>query len=900
MKKFLFFLLCLTFVEAAYSQIRSGRRQTENQFQVDYASPKEYEIGSITVTGADFLDKNALISISGLKVGDKIKIPGEGISNAIKKLWKHGIIGDASILINKIENGLVYLTIQLAERPRLTRFVFEGINKTQQGELNDKVKLIRGKILNDADLKNIELSVKSYFIDKGYLNTSVKLYQENDTISANGIKLRIVVDRNTKVKINDIVIIGNEEITDTKLKNKMKNTHEKVRFKLVNQLADQIFNFNITKLGQFIDTSREVTPRQLIAFINDNVKLNFFRNSKYKRNDFEADKKSIIDFYNTKGFRDAIILQDSMYNFDDHTINIDLTINEGDKYYFRNITWTGNYIHTDEELDRILGIGKGEVYDMSKVEKRLTFNPTGPDIQGLYMDDGYLFFSCRPVEVKIENDSIDLEMRIFEGNQATVNKIIIKGNDRTSDHVILREIRTLPGQKFSRTDIIRTQQRLSQLGYFDPEKISINPIPNPANGTVDIEYDLVERPGDQVTLSGGWGGSLGFIGTLGLVFNNFSLRKIPQLGNWGGPLPTGDGQKVQIQAQANGRQFQNYVFAFVEPWLGGKKPNSFSISINRSLQRTRNPYDENGQIATIPYNKFNAKLTLTSLSVGLGRQLEWPDNYFTLNNYLGYTLYTLYNWPVTTSGSLGFSDGSSNNFTFTTVFARYSVDQPLYPRSGSSISLSLALTPPYSLWNSIDYQNDPNEKKFKYVEFHKWLFDAEYYLTLAGNLVMATNIHLGMLGKYTKHAEIGPFERFELGGDGLAGQNFILSTEIIGMRGYDNNSITPPFGNVPSNNNYIEGGIIYNKYSMELRYPVTTGQAATIYLYLFGEAGNNWANYKEFNPFDAYRSAGVGVRLFMPAFGLIGINWGYGFDTLPGQSKRSGPQFQFTIGQQIR
>lgn len=895
MKKLLFFFVALLIAEISYSQIRSGRnRPIGTSPEIDYASPREFEIADITVTGADFLDKNALISISGLKVGDRVKIPSDDITRAIKKLWNHGIIGDASIILDRIEGDLVYLKIELAERPRLSRMRFEGVTKTHEGELKDKVKLILGKILTDADIKNIELNVKGYFIDKGFLNTEVKIYQEADSISVNGVSLRIVVDRKSKVRINDITFFGNEEIHDAKLKSKMKNTHEKGRFSIFSQLANQVFNFNFKKVGAFVDSdsTKEVTAEDLRTFLNNNVRLNVFRSSKYKSDDYEADKRSIIEYYNSRGFRDARIVEDSMYTFDDYTVNIDITVEEGQKYYFRDIIWTGNYIYSSETLSDILGIEKGDIYDMSLVETKLTFNPNGPDIQGLYMDDGYLFFNVQPIEVKIDNDSIDLEMRIYEGSQATINKVIIKGNDRTNDHVILRELRTLPGKKFSRTDIIRTQQRLSQMGFFDPEQISINPIPNPVNETVDIEYNLVEQPGDQIELSGGWGGSLGFIGTLGLTFNNFSLRNIPNLRKWR-PLPFGDGQRVQIRAQANGRRFQNYTFAFVEPWLGGKKPNSFSLSLSRSIQRTFG-------FGSVGSRDLNAKLTLTSISLGLGRQLEWPDNYFTLSNNLEYTRYHLTNWPVTNFSSLGFSDGSSNKIALVTTLARYSVDQPLYPRSGSSITLALTLTPPYSYWNDIDYNTAENEEKFEFVEFHKWMFDANYYITLAGKLVMATNVHFGVLGRYNKKAQIGPFERFQLGGDGLAGQNFILSTEVIGMRGYDNNSITPPFGQRELSPDEIRGGIIYNKYSMELRYPVTTGAASTIYLYLFGEAGNNWNNYQEFNPFDAYRSAGIGARLFMPAFGLIGINWGYGFDTIPGTTSRSGPQFQFTIGQQIR
>ncbi len=907
MKKSLVIVTLLLIVcEISFAQIRNNRRRTNTsgQSEINYASPQEYEIAAITVEGADFLDKNALVSLSGLKVGDKIKIPSEEVSGAIKKLWKHGIIGDASVVLEKIENGRVFLIIRLAERPRLTKVYYEGINKTQEGELNDNINLVRGTILTDAKVKNIELGVKDYFIDKGFLNTTVNVTRRADSIVSNGVQLLVKVDKRTKVKIEKIAFDGNDNFTTNKLKRKMAKTNEKIRFRVFSQLANQIFDFKFSKVGDFVDSSRTVSGGQLQEFINDNIKLNFFKSAKYRKEDFEEDKKALIEFYNSKGFRDAVVVRDTLYNVGNDYIKIDIVVDEGKKYYFRNISWTGNFVHTDETLNSILAVEKGDVYDLEKVNRALSFNPKGADISGLYMDDGYLFFNVQPVEVGIVEDSIDIEMRVFEGTQATINKIIIKGNDRTSDHVILRELRTLPGQKFSRSDIIRTNQRLAQLGYFDPEQIGINPVPNPADGTVDIEYTLVEKPSDQIELSGGWGGAFGFVGTLGLTFNNFSLRNIPNFDKWR-PLPIGDGQRLSIRAQANGRQFQSYTFSFSEPWFGGKKPNSFSISLNQSVQRTFNfdgGVDSVGRpivLRRTRQNEFNATLKLKSASIGYGRQLEWPDNYFVLSHALTFTNYELNNWIP---GSLGFTDGNSNSITFNTTLARNSIDNPLFPRSGSSLSLLLSLTPPHSLWRDVA-DDAPNAEKFKWVEYHKWMFDSKYYITLAGNLVLESRAHFGFIGSYKRDAEIGPFERFELGGDGLAGQNFILGTDIIGMRGYENNTITPPgygLNRTQATVDQIEGGIVYNKYSMELRYPITTGAAATIFAYVFGEAGNNWNTFEEFNPFDAYRSAGVGARIFMPAFGLIGINWGYGFDTLPGRTEPSGPQFQFTIGQQIR
>jgi outer membrane protein insertion porin family len=507
----------------------------------------------------------------------------------------------------------------------------------------------------------------------------------------------------------------------------------------------------------------------------------------------------------------------------------------------------------------------------------LNFNPNGTDLGALYLDNGYLAYNCTPVEVEIIGDSIDVEMRINEGRQFDINKIIISGNDRTNDHVILREIRTLPGQKFSRAALIRSQRELSQLGYFDPEQIGINPIPNMQDGTVDLEYTLVEKPSDQVELSGGWGGYYGFVGTLGLVFNNFSLKNLTKFDKWH-PLPVGDGQRLSMRVQANGKAYQSYSFSFTEPWMGGKKPNAFTVALQRSSQRTN----------IFSSAESQGWLKLTGFSISLARRLRWPDDYFTLSNSINYYLYDLKDYGY----RLGFSTGVANNITFNTTLARNSVDQPMYPRYGSSISLSLSLTPPYSLWNDINYETADNATKYKWIEYHKWMFDASFFQKLAGNLVANARVHVGYIGNYG--APVGPFERFVMGGSGLAGQDFLLGTDIIALRGYDDRQVTP------RDQSGIEGGIAYNKLVFELRYPVSLAQSATIYVLTFAEAGGNWNNYYEFNPYKLYRSAGIGARIFMPAFGLLGLDWGYGFDTLPGQTKPSGSQFHFTIGQQFR
>jgi outer membrane protein insertion porin family len=857
---------------------------------VSYSSPQEYELAEIIVSGTEFLDNNALISLSGLKVGDRIKVPGDDITNALKKLYGQGIIEDIKIYLTKIEDGKAFLNLEVKERPRMRSVHFSGISKSQQGELSDLIDPIRGKVVTDALVKNTELGVRTHFVEKGYLNTEVSIKQQQDTLLRNSVSLLIDVDRKSKVKINKIYLTGNDNIADPKLKKKMKSTNEHIRFNLLEDWAKRLFATSPRTLKQMADSSHEVSRQQVKQYINDHVKLNFFNSSKFVQSEYDVDKESLIQHYNTKGYRDANVLSDSVYRFNDDNVDIVLDVQEGKKYYFREIDWVGNYVYDDQTLTAVLGIKRGDSYDMEKVNERLNFNPNGPDISSLYMDDGYLFFSVNPVEVRIEGDSIDVEMRVFEGTQATISKVIIRGNDRTSDHVIRREIRTLPGQKFNRSLLIRTQRELSQMGYFDPEQIGLNPIPNPAEGTVDIEYTLVEKPSDQIELSGGWGGNFGFVGTVGLIFNNFSIRNIPHMENWR-PLPVGDGQRLALRIQANGKQFQNYSITFSEPWLGGKKPNSLTVSLSRAIQRNVNIFT----------SETFGELKLTSATVGLGRRVKWPDDFFTLTNSLRFQKYELTDFSIS---RLGFSTGDANSIVFNTTLARNSIDNPMFPREGSSLSLSVDLTPPYSNWRDIDYENAPNEVKFKWVEYHKVMFDASFFTRVIGDLVINARAHLGFLGSYNEKTGIAPFERFFLGGDGLGNQNFgIIGTDQIGLRGYENQAITPPRYSIDNrglNSDEVDGGVAFTKYVVELRYPVSLNPSATIYVLGFAEAGNNFYTYNDYDPFNLFRSAGVGARIFMPAFGLIGIDWAYGFDTVPGQTEPSGAQFHFSIGQPIR
>jgi len=803
--------------------------------------PKKYVLGGITVSGARYLDPNTLIGLSGLRVGDNITIPGEEIGKAIRKLWAQGILGDVNVTIARTEGDKIFLDFTLKERPRLSKFTFNGISKGQTEELTKKITLIRGKVVTDALLNNTRSQVRKFYVNKGFLDTKVNILQVPDSSLSNSVALRINVEKGNKVRIHDITFEGNKAFSDGKLKGKLKKTKERKSYK-------------------------------------------FLTSGKFQRAEYEEDKKKLIEFYNAEGYRDATVVSDTLVR-DAKGLALTIKVDEGPKYYFRHITWNGNYLYDDKTLSGVLGIKSGSPYSKEILDKRLNYNPTGQDVTSLYMNDGYLFFTIDPVEKKVEGDSIDIEMRLNEGVQAHIKEINIAGNTKTSDHVVRRAIRTLPGDKFNRELLIRSNRELSTLGYFDPEKVGINPVPNPADGTVDINYTVVEKPSDQVTLSGGWGGYAGFIGTVGLVFNNFSLRKAGTLRNWT-PVPAGDGQRLALNVQANGFQYQAYSLSFTEPWLGGRRPNSFSFSLNRSISR----------IATsgFTFDPVNGSfIKVNSASIGLGRQLRVPDDYFTLSNSLSYSQYQTQNYSLLAN----VPNGSFNNISLNTTLSRNSIDNPTYTRRGSSLSLSLSLTPPYSIFKGS--HPDANQ----WLEFHKWMFDASWFTPIVGKLVLNTRAHFGFLGAYGTRS-VGPFERFKMGGAGLGyngGGNFIVGTDYIGLRGYDDPNATFAIPTAQSNQN---GGIVYNKYVMEMRYPVSLNPAATVYVLAFAEAGNAFDTYNNYNPYKLYRSVGVGARIFMSAFGLLGFDYGHGFDQvvpLPGTTTKQDPNhFHFIIGQQIR
>lgn len=813
---------------SATAQVLLNQANDSASFKLDYNTPKEYILGPIKVEGIQYLDPDALVSISGLKEGDRIAIPGESLSTAIRKLWDQGLLSDINVSARRISGDTLYLLLGMKERPRLSRFAFKGIKKGEANDLREKVGLARGRIVTDAVVKNSTNIIRRFFVSKGYYNAKVRVETIDDSSSRNTVTLRYQVEKGYKVKISHIYIEGNTSESDDVIRKKLKDTK-------------QVNPFRIFKASRFVQAK------------------------------YDKDKERLIEWYNGAGYRDASVVSDSVYRVDDKHVNLVLKLEEGRKYFFRNIAWTGNYLYPSKTLSAVLGINRGDVYNQELLDKRLNFNQSGADVSSLYMDDGYLFFRVSPTEVKVEGDSIDVEMRVYEGQQATISKIILEGNTKTSDHVVLREIRTLPGEKFSREKLIRTQRELSQLGYFNPETIGIQPLPNPANGTVDIKYTVEEKPSDQIQLSGGWGGFYGFVGTLGLVFNNFSARKVPHWSEWR-PLPSGDGQRLSINFQANGRQFQTYTLSFTEPWLGGKRPNSFTVGLTRSVQNF---------FASATSNLVTQGLSVNSVNVALGRRLRWPDDYFTLSHSASFQRYSLFNY------SLGIADlptnGTLNQISFTNTLARNSLNNPIFPTAGSSFSLSFNATPPYSLMGLTNSTN-----KGRFVEFHKWLIDGSYFVPVAKNLVFNTRAHFGFLGYYSKSQGIGPFERFKMGGSGITGFNFLIGYDIIGLRGYSDNVISPTGTN--------GAGIIFNKYVTELRYAISTNPAATIFVLGFAEGGNNVGRFRDFNPFNLYRSAGMGVRIMMPAFGLLGVDYGKAFDG----SSTMHNSFTFTIGQQIR
>jgi outer membrane protein insertion porin family len=844
---------------------------------IDYSSPKKYEVGGITVSGVEYLDQNVLIMLSGLKIGARIDVPGEEITKAVKKLWEQGLFEDVRITASRFQGDLVFLDIYLLERPRLTKFSFKGIKKSEADNIREDLRLTRGDVVTDHLLVRIDNVITNYFSDKGFLDVEIDIRQLPDTSKANNVILDIVVDKNNRVKIYQINVHGNEHLSVQKVKSAFKETKEKGMFRplygVEKLLVDVVWDALRLDFPKIIDNFQ--------SYVNETVRFRIFKSSKFIEDSYEEDKLNLINKYNEVGYRDAKVVKDSISRNPDGTLNIDIWLDEGRRYYFRNITWIGNTKYTSEQLNNVLKIEKGDVYNKELLNTNLTFNPNGFDVSSLYLDDGYLFFTVDPVEVQVENDSIDLEIRIREGKQATINKVEVKGNTKTNDHVVIREIKTRPGELFSRDAIIRTVRELGQLKYFNPETIAPEVLPNPEDGTVDIVYSVEETSADQIELSGGWGYGR-IIGTLGVSFNNFSLRNFFKKGAWR-PIPSGDGQKLSLRVQSYGRGYISYSASFTEPWLGGRKPNAFSVSYYHSLYSNGLPRSDTNRA----YFKING------LTFGLGQRLKWPDDFFTLYQAINLQRYDLNKY--TTIFTFGDGSGTYNNFNYNIIFGRNSTAPSyIYPRTGSNLSLSAELTPPYSLFSSADYSTMDDKDKYRWIEYHKWKFEATYFLEVAPKFVMMGRLKYGFLGSYNSEIGVTPFERFYLGGDGLSGYNNLDGREIIGMRGYGNETLTPFYyqdRNV--------GGTVYCKYTLEMRYPLSLNPSATIYALAFVEAGKAWLDPPDFKPFDLYRSAGFGLRVFLPMFGMLGLDWGYGFDDVPGLPGANGGQFHFSINQSI-
>ena len=798
---------------------------------IDYSDKQEYEIGDVTVTGANFSDANAIRIVSGLKKGKKITVPGDDISRAVQALWRQKLFTNIQIIKDKVIGDVVFLEIVLEEKPRLSRHTFTGIKKVYEEDLNDLLKpfLLRGGIVTEATKTNANQAVRNFFVKKGYLDAEVEAVAEKDPKVKNAIVLNFKVDRKERIKIEDIVINGNSAAKDKKIRKQMKNTKWRKRF---------------------------------------------LASSKFIRKDFDEDKNSILNYYNNIGYRDARIVKDTIWRDEEGKLYLGMDVVEGNRYYFRNITWKGNSIYDDQALKDRLGIKAGDVYNQELLDQRLRFSLDGRDVSSLYMDNGYLFFQVDPTEVAIDNDSIDLEMRIFEGPQATIDKVVITGNDRTHEHVVRRELRTKPGEKFSRSELIRSQRQIINLGYFNPETLEMNTPVNPNRGTVDIEYGLEEKSSDQLELSAGYQPANllyrgGLIGTLGVTFNNFSLRNLFNGKAWK-PLPQGDGQKVSLRAQTNGNFYQSYNFSFTEPWLGGNKPNSFTLA---------GFYTKNAS-----FFDQTQTFSIGQISIGLGSRLTWPDDNFVTNTTINLQTIRLNNFAspifLLPDGSI-INDGNFRNFYLSQTFARSTVADPIFPKDGSSFSLTLQLTPPYSLFRRDGYydQDLAPQELYRFIEYHKWKFAAEWYKTVWNKLVLKASAKIGMLGFYNREVGESPFERFEFAAEPLANQFTITGRDQIYFRGYETTdfpaqTIFREGSTVPT----ISGASIYNKFSLELRYPISLNPSSTIYILAFADGGNAFNRFRDYDPFDLRRSVGVGLRVFLPMFGTLGFDWGLGFD----------------------
>ena len=865
-------------------------------------TPKEYTIAAIKVTGTQSFDANLIVSISGLAVGDKVMIPGsDAFSKAINNLWKQNLISNVEIYFTSLIGKNLYVEINITERPRVSNFKFVGVKKSEADDLIKKTGLVKGRVVTENMKRSAEDNIRKFFVEKGYRNIDVQVVEKKDTAITNSVLLTFIVDKKNRVRVNEINFAGNDKVSDTKLKKQMKGTKEMSRLTLhpskdINPYSDKN---NSLSFKEYLKENGYLSPSKTKELVDPYFR---FKLSSAKFNDkkYAEDKNKILDYYNSLGYRDAVIVADTQYYNNKGDMNVAIKLQEGHKYYFGNITWRGNTKYSDSILNVFLGIQKGETYNVETLNKRLgkQASQEGGDISSLYMDDGYLFFRIDPVETAVYNDTIDHEIRIVEGPQATIGNVTISGNDKTKEYVIRRELRTIPGEKFSRQDIIRTQRELSQLGFFNPEKITPGVVPNADNGTVDINWGLEEKSSDQLELSAGFGGGIGLTGTLGVTFNNFSIYNIFKKTAWS-PLPVGDGQKLSLRVQSNGKAYRSYNFSFTEPWLGGKKRNSFTVSYYDT--KYANAYDP----LTGAYSNSAADTSFiktTGFGISLGKQLKWPDDYFSIVYSLNLQQYKLKNYSIFP----GLKDGNSTNISFKVTLARSSAGpNPIFPTSGSNFSLSVQLTPPYSLFRDASFYKDPIQK-YKYVEFHKERFNAEWYVPIGTahgedknkQFILKAAAKYGFINRYTNKTDISPFERFQLGDAGLSNTFAILGYDIIAHRGYPVYDNSDPKIN-PDQSTASQYFTIFNKYTLELRYPFSTSASSTIYGLAFFETANGWYSFKDYNPFKLRRSVGLGMRFFLPMFGLLGFDYGIGLDRIqPGQGLKSAGKFTFMLGQE--
>ena len=835
---------------------------------------RKYEIADIKVTGVKNYEDFVLIGFSGLSVGDKIDVPGNEITDAVKRFWKHGLFSDVSILATKIEDNKVWLEIQLKQRPKVSEIKITGVKKGERTDIEGKIGMVNGSQITPNLLDRAKVVIKKYFDEKGFSTATVNITEEDDLSKEGMVILSIDIDKNEKTKVRFIEFVGNEVMSNNSMKKEMKKTNE---------------GFSLKK-------------RFILSW------LELFSQKKFVPDDYQTDLNNIINKYNELGYRDAHIVSDSVWHVDEKHVGIRIHVEEGNRYYLRDINWVGNTKYQTKDLAYFLNMKNGDVYNQKKLNERLQTDDDA--VANLYYNNGYLFFMADPVEINVENDSIDLEIRMDEGPQATINKVVINGNDRLYEDVIRRELMTKPGDLFSKEALQRSARDLAQMGHFDPENMDINPTPDRDNGTVDIEYNLTSKANDQVEFSAGWG-QTGPIGRLSLKFTNFSMKNLFNPGTYKGIIPQGEGQTLTLSGQTNARYYQSYSVSFMDPWFGGKRPNSLSLGayymkqtgINNSYyQNYMNSmymgmglYPGSGGMGNYDISAAyddSKSFQMVGASVGYGKRLNWPDDYFQFMAELSYQRYMLKNWDY-----FLINNGNCNSISLGLTLSRSSIDNPLYTRMGSQFSLSVNLTPPFSLWedpSKYEGKSNTDGSKYTWIEYHKWKFKGKLFIPLKTpeprdrTPVLMSRIEYGFVGHYNSQ-KISPFETFYMGGDGMSGYSSTYATETIGLRGYGNGSLTP----------YTQEGYAYSRLAMELRYPILLEPTSTIYALTFAEAGNAWNEVKKFSPFDLKRSAGVGVRIFLPMIGLLGIDWAYGFDPVFGSRQNSGGQFHFLLGQEF-